>query len=237
MMRCVLPLSAEGAANYTDLEVRKLCMALWKDLAEWVGDDPADMTSQVLQLFRAEPHGRAASVLERSNGNVPAEWAFIPAVDLLLVVGEGIVGVTCEGVMADGPIGYRRETYEEARARLNCEGPDPEEEEEKERERLRELEKAEDEPAEPARKLLRPTRRISDAPTKEQFSDSDLQPGCRVRLFGLKVTKSVNGMEGTCEKWDAKEGRWLVILKDKSTATVKPDNLEVLDNLQGKNRW
>merc|ERR1712190_241368 len=55
LIRCVLPLSAEAAAPYTDLEVRKLAMALWKDIIDWVGDDPADLeSSQVLGLFRAE---------------------------------------------------------------------------------------------------------------------------------------------------------------------------------------
>merc|ERR1712232_420425 len=87
-------------------------------------------------------------------------------------------------------------------------------------------------------KRLRPTFRISSAPEKDKdYKDGELQPGCKVRLHSLRVTKAVNGMEGTCEKFDSREGRWLVILTDGSTATVKPDNLEVLDTNSGKTRW
>lgn len=220
MIRCVLPLSEESAAPVTDPEVRKLVVALWKDIVEWL--EKSDAT-HVLDLFRHEPSSRVdpGGVIHKLMMD-PADkpdWAFIPASDVLLVVGEGIVGVTCEGVMADGPSVYRRETFEEASQRLEGFAG-------------AEIIDTEGFSGEPARKKIR-------FAGDDDFGaeEADLRPGSKVRLHSLVVTKSVNGMEGTCEKWDKTEGRWLVLLKDGSTATVRPENLEVLDNLSGSSRW
>lgn len=42
-------------------------------------------------LFRTERRG--AADIAAQKGAAPAEWAFVPAADLLLIVGEGLVGI------------------------------------------------------------------------------------------------------------------------------------------------
>jgi len=103
MLRAVLPGGEAGtAASWSDPEVRKLCAALWRDFADPLGAETGAGSAaarRCLALFRTEARG-AADVAAR-RGSAPAEWAFVPAADLLLIVGEGLVGSTLEGVFAD----------------------------------------------------------------------------------------------------------------------------------------
>ena len=46
-------------------------------------------------------------------GRKPPVWSFVPVTDLLLVVGEGLVGVTTEGIFADKPRGTARQGLKE----------------------------------------------------------------------------------------------------------------------------
>merc|ERR1712242_135274 len=102
----------------TDEQLRKLSMALWRDFVKWAEENEA---GGLLQLFRAEPSGR----IDPTNGIHPlgheAEWAFVPAADLLLVVGQGMLGINCQGIVGtDGLKGYDQETFEECSLRLGA---------------------------------------------------------------------------------------------------------------------
>jgi len=81
---------------------------MWKDIAKWVAEEvegAGDEAARGLALFHAEPD-RIAGPLRCSEPL--AEWAFVPISDLLLVVGEGRVGITAEGIFADNPPGHKR---------------------------------------------------------------------------------------------------------------------------------
>eukprot|EP00927_Polykrikos_kofoidii_P043320 TRINITY_DN3737_c0_g1_i1.p1 TRINITY_DN3737_c0_g1~~TRINITY_DN3737_c0_g1_i1.p1 ORF type:complete len:785 (+),score=143.31 TRINITY_DN3737_c0_g1_i1:106-2355(+) len=110
-IRAVLPLTTDSAALPTQPEVRALAVALWRDIAAWVAQSDSAST---LDLFRAETSDRCVRLV-----GPEAEWAFVPSSDLLLIVGEGIVGMTCEGVMVHDSPGFRKETFLEVSDRLN----------------------------------------------------------------------------------------------------------------------
>ncbi|CAJ1385496.1 unnamed protein product [Effrenium voratum] len=99
LISAVLPGGEDEAAPWSDPELRKLCAALWRDFADPLEKDEGEdgeLARRCLMLFRAESRG--AADVEQQRGAAPAEWAFVPAADLLLLVGEGLVGVTVEGV-------------------------------------------------------------------------------------------------------------------------------------------
>lgn len=118
-IRSVLPRGADSAVQIGDTEVRKLSVALWRDVAAWAEQTGAE---DHLKLFRAEMPGPADAPREHIPGLPGAEWAFVPASDLLLTVGEGIVGVTAEGIAADSMPGYRRESFLEVLLRIGSIG-------------------------------------------------------------------------------------------------------------------
>jgi len=102
VIRAVLPpggACSRGAAPWSDPEVRKLCAALWRDFADELKGLDA---RRALELFQAERRGEASAATPATReGSAPAEWAFVPAADVLLLVGEGLVGVTVEGVFVE----------------------------------------------------------------------------------------------------------------------------------------
>jgi len=112
----VLPSAVDSAASVTDAEVRKLAAALWKDIAEWASSSELDRClgllkadHQTSKTFGWDSKGeQAAAARGLEPGAPPAVWAFVPLADLLLAVGEGIVGLTTEGIFADNPAGHRR---------------------------------------------------------------------------------------------------------------------------------
>lgn len=85
----VLPPGPEDPAPTTDKDTRHLAAVLWREVAAW-----------------AEGEGEAQRELQLFRGDSGPEWAFLPATDLLLTVGEGIVGVTAKGFV--GGAGLRR---------------------------------------------------------------------------------------------------------------------------------
>lgn len=114
-IRAVLPVNTEAAASVADLDVRKLSVALWRDIVKWAEQN--DAVSH-LRLFRD-------STSCESAGEQDIQWAFVPASDILLTLGEGIVGITREGLMARGPSGYVRESFSAVLSRLGAfEGED-----------------------------------------------------------------------------------------------------------------
>jgi len=123
-MQSVFPLNTDDPLPLQDPEVRKFVAALWKDVTAWATEQEIDSP---LLLFRAEPSGRVDTTGAIHPRGPEAEWALIPATDLLVTVGEGIVGVTVEGITANGPKGFLRETWEEAKTRLNKKRPKKEE--------------------------------------------------------------------------------------------------------------
>jgi len=115
-LRAALPRGMDGAIPPTDPEVRQLSAALWRDVTEWVRG-PGD-AERHLQLFTAEPSGRAG-LLRAAGGdaaNQADEWAYVPAVDIFLVLCEGIFGITAEGMFAENRAGHERFTFEEVMA-------------------------------------------------------------------------------------------------------------------------
>eukprot|EP00929_Paragymnodinium_shiwhaense_P093638 TRINITY_DN53852_c0_g1_i1.p4 TRINITY_DN53852_c0_g1~~TRINITY_DN53852_c0_g1_i1.p4 ORF type:complete len:122 (-),score=15.61 TRINITY_DN53852_c0_g1_i1:69-434(-) len=102
MLRAVLPNGRCAAAAWSDPEVRKLAAALWRDFVDPLakGQGPEfDTARRALGLFRSEQRGVAD--VKAEDGAAPADWAFVPAADLFLIVGQDIVGVTVEGVFVE----------------------------------------------------------------------------------------------------------------------------------------
>lgn len=109
IIKAVLPRGIDGTTPLTDPEVRKMVGALWKDVAAWAREQGLD---RHLGLFTSDP-------VRQADGTIaPAadEWCFVPAADLLLTVGDAIVGVTVEGVFADNKPGHEPVSYAEALA-------------------------------------------------------------------------------------------------------------------------
>lgn len=100
LIKLVLPRGIDAATALTDPEVRKLTAALWEDVAAWARENDAE---RHLGLFTSEGANAATD-----------QWAFVPQADLLLIVGDGMVGLTAEGVFADNRPGHEPCTYEEA---------------------------------------------------------------------------------------------------------------------------
>lgn len=120
-MASVLPGAVSGASSPSDKEVRKLCARLWKEVVCWASGCDA---KRGLSLFRADHQtpktfgwdGKPdASTTQVSRGlepgTPPADWAFIPAADLLFVIGEGVIGMTVEGMFVDNPVTHKRRSF------------------------------------------------------------------------------------------------------------------------------
>eukprot|EP00913_Durusdinium_trenchii_P019630 g18454.t1 len=85
--------------------------ALWQDISDWVQTE--EQGPRFLSLFTAEP----PQAPDGTEAPQVDQWAFIPASDLLLVVGEGIVGISAEGFgAADAKPGHERMSFDEAMA-------------------------------------------------------------------------------------------------------------------------
>eukprot|EP00930_Biecheleria_cincta_P104878 TRINITY_DN9733_c0_g1_i1.p1 TRINITY_DN9733_c0_g1~~TRINITY_DN9733_c0_g1_i1.p1 ORF type:complete len:778 (+),score=147.20 TRINITY_DN9733_c0_g1_i1:96-2336(+) len=73
-------------APWSDARVEKVCSAIWSEAAEHAGRTGDETIKKALALFKDH----------KSSGNT--RWSFVPAADMLLIVGEGIVGITALGV-------------------------------------------------------------------------------------------------------------------------------------------
>jgi len=114
-MRAVLPSGSDCAVPPTDPEVRKLATALWKDMVVWALQTEPELAGQGLIFFQSEPPPEGVNWPARGlPPGPPCEWAFAPATDLLLVVGEGAVGITAEGIFADNRSGHKRRSFDTA---------------------------------------------------------------------------------------------------------------------------
>ncbi|CAE7227401.1 Rbm17 [Symbiodinium sp. CCMP2456] len=102
ILQDVLPGAEAASRPDVDLEIQKLCMVLWRDTAPWVGDG----FLQHLRLFQASDAGPGI--------DDETKWAFVPATDLLLLVGEGLVGCTAEGCFVQSDSGAARKPFLEA---------------------------------------------------------------------------------------------------------------------------
>merc|ERR1712050_410802 len=76
--------------------------------------------------------------------------------------------------------------------------------------------------------------RSSNASLKQQLqgasfyhADVQLRVGSRVRIHGLRSAVELNDSHGTCEHWEAVEGRWKVRLSNGDLKAVLPENLQV----------
>jgi len=111
----LLPSGVDSAAPLIDQDARRLAYVLWKDVSKWAAVGHLERS---LSLFRADHQtsktfgwdGREAASVSRGlePGSPPQEWAFIPVADLLLVVGEGIIGITTEGMFSEAQPGHKR---------------------------------------------------------------------------------------------------------------------------------
>ncbi|CAK9101354.1 unnamed protein product [Durusdinium trenchii] len=118
-MAAILPSGIDATAPLTDTDVRKLGLLLWKDIAAWA---QRSEISRYLGLFRADHQtsktfGWDGKEMPSTRGlepaRVPPEWSFVPVTDLFLVVGEGLVGITTEGIFGDLPKGTGRTSLRE----------------------------------------------------------------------------------------------------------------------------
>jgi hypothetical protein len=101
-IRDVLKRDLNVAVSRTDAGFRKLALALWVDLTStWRQQGDAEV-ERPLELFKSDRSDGGLT----TNGNYD-EWAFLPAVDLLLIVAEGSVGVTQDGVFLSGQYGVK----------------------------------------------------------------------------------------------------------------------------------
>jgi len=110
-----LPSGLESAAPLTDTEVRKLGWLLWKDIVRWA-ETAADL-QRLLGVFKADHQTsktfgwdgkETGGTRGLEPGLPPADWSFIPVSDIFLVVGEGMVGITTEGIFSDKAKGQPR---------------------------------------------------------------------------------------------------------------------------------
>mmetsp|Transcript_19619 Transcript_19619/g.42896 ORF Transcript_19619/g.42896 Transcript_19619/m.42896 type:complete len:661 (+) Transcript_19619:41-2023(+) len=109
-IRMILPRGTEEALPSTDPQVLQLAAALWNDIVEWARNEDAQ---RHLELFTAEPVGRSYPSRGIDPGPEP-RWAFVPAADVLLVVAEGLLGLTAEGAFAENGPGHEKMTFAEA---------------------------------------------------------------------------------------------------------------------------
>lgn len=87
----VLPAKPSAAAPVSDRDLHLLGEALWRDVADWAVSNGA---TRHLKLFSTEP--------ATGDGDIrSSEWVFVPVADLLLTVGEGLVGITASGIYAE----------------------------------------------------------------------------------------------------------------------------------------
>lgn len=109
MIRAVFPGGNAAAVAWSDPELRKLCAALWRDfvdpLERGTTNPDTEAAKRALGLFKTESRGAADICTQK--GAAPPEWAFVPAADILLIVGEGMIGITAEGVFRDGESSQR----------------------------------------------------------------------------------------------------------------------------------
>lgn len=84
-----LPKEFEGPAAWSTPSVVGVCCRLWGEIADYIRRMGSPQAQEALGLFQAEQAGGAV------------QWAFVPAADVLLLVGDGLVGITAEGVFAN----------------------------------------------------------------------------------------------------------------------------------------
>ena len=130
----ILPSSLDCAVPLADVEVQKLTAALWNDVAKWASG--SHEAQRGMSLFTADTLRAGAEEVQPRGlepGTPPATWAFIPMSDLLLVLGESLVGITAEGVFSDNPMGHKRLRLEDCYKKSSKPKPDWEKLDDRER--------------------------------------------------------------------------------------------------------
>eukprot|EP00927_Polykrikos_kofoidii_P043854 TRINITY_DN37956_c0_g1_i1.p1 TRINITY_DN37956_c0_g1~~TRINITY_DN37956_c0_g1_i1.p1 ORF type:complete len:609 (-),score=126.64 TRINITY_DN37956_c0_g1_i1:127-1953(-) len=80
----------DEAVTVTSTEVRRLAVDIWKDFVDW---GRGEQVHRHLELFTGDASVGASATA--------SEWTFVPASDLFLVLGEGMVGLTAEGIFLE----------------------------------------------------------------------------------------------------------------------------------------
>jgi hypothetical protein len=62
----------------------------------------------------------------------------------------------------------------------------------------------------------------------DSISSEPVRPGLVVRIKGVTTEVTLNGEEGTCDRWEASRGVWIVRLTNSEEKMLRPENLEVL---------
>lgn len=84
-----LPKGPLGPVPFSDPRVSSLCSAVWSEVADHA-TRAGDKTVRIaMTMFQAD---------EEHASSEGSHWAFIPAADLLLIVGDGMIGITAHGV-------------------------------------------------------------------------------------------------------------------------------------------
>lgn len=92
-------------------EPRNFATEIWKEVATWArGEGDAQ---RHLDLFTAEPGGRVA------------DWAFVPASDLFVVIAEGMMGMTAEGFFLEALVGVQPPPVSDVKDDSKPEPPPP----------------------------------------------------------------------------------------------------------------
>jgi len=100
----ILPGGYDSAVPTCDPDVKKLASSLWKDIVGWAEGDRS------LALFRDDTQAAMNAGCGSDSAPSAPSWSFIPMSDLFLVVGDGLVGLTAEGIYADNPRGHKRQS-------------------------------------------------------------------------------------------------------------------------------
>ncbi|CAK9007516.1 unnamed protein product [Durusdinium trenchii] len=120
----ILPSGADGVLPLTHPDLRQLIADLWfQEILTW----SESQDSRCLGLFKADAQtpqtfgwaGRSKATRGLDPDFPICEWAFVPMSDLLLVVAEGIIGITSEGVFADNFPNHQRFSLEELREKVD----------------------------------------------------------------------------------------------------------------------
>eukprot|EP00928_Gymnodinium_smaydae_P004181 TRINITY_DN11452_c0_g1_i1.p1 TRINITY_DN11452_c0_g1~~TRINITY_DN11452_c0_g1_i1.p1 ORF type:complete len:746 (+),score=152.08 TRINITY_DN11452_c0_g1_i1:185-2422(+) len=114
----VVPSGLDSALPIMHRDLRHLAAALWLEVKAWAEGTELERCLALFQADKQTPQtfgwdGQAKAPRGLEPDFPPGDWAFLPMTDLFTVVGDGIVGVTAEGVFGNTVKGHQRFTLEE----------------------------------------------------------------------------------------------------------------------------
>ncbi|CAK0899102.1 unnamed protein product [Prorocentrum cordatum] len=95
-----LPKESAGPTPWIDPRVKRLATELWDEVVEYVQRGGCQEALCALETFRKDESEEEPPAKRAKGAASEGPWAHVPAADLLLAVGEGIVAFTTEGLVA-----------------------------------------------------------------------------------------------------------------------------------------